>query len=252
MEKDDYIGQKFGKLTVLKLDEERNRKEYRRWKNGEIKHKPLAYYIVKCDCGKQTSVQINWMKRGNTLSCGSCDRDELRDFTRKKNEYVFHETYGECYLSNCDECVLFDLEDYDKIKDYTWSKNKNGYAEARFSNRKLHSMHKFLIDDDKRGFKFRIDHINQNKLDNRKENLRIVTTSQNSMNMKLPKTNKTGVIGVSPNGSKYRAYITKDGKRIELGNYINIEDAIVARLKAEKELFGEYSGQKHLFEKYNI
>ena len=50
----------------------------------------------------------------------------------------------------------------------------------------------------------------------------------------------------------YRAYIHLNNKFISLGMYTNLQDAIVARLKAEQELYGDFAPQKDLFEKYKI
>ena len=50
----------------------------------------------------------------------------------------------------------------------------------------------------------------------------------------------------------YRAYIHLNNKFISLGMYTNLQDAIVARLKAEQELYGDFAPQKELFEKYKI
>lgn len=78
-----------------------------------------------------------------------------------------------------------------------------------------------------------IDHRNHNTLDNRKENLRVVTKSQNQMN-----SNYKGVTPTS-NG-KYYAHIKLNGKMLNLGNYIFEDEALFARWYAETQLFREY------------
>ena len=80
-----------------------------------------------------------------------------------------------------------------------------------------------------------VDHINQNPLDNRKENLRFVIPTANAINSKVPKNNKSGYKGVSwrKDSNKWRAQITIQGKIICLGTYERIEDAIEARRIAE-------------------
>lgn len=82
-----------------------------------------------------------------------------------------------------------------------------------------------------------IDHINRNPLDNRKENLRICTIQENLRNQKRP-NNKTGFNGVSVayNG-KYSAQIKINYKKIHLGIYKTLEEAINARKEAEKRFF---------------
>ena len=99
-----------------------------------------------------------------------------------------------------------------------------------------------------------IDHIDRNKLNNRKNNLRVTNDYGNARNTSLAKNNTSGIIGVSfvSDRNKWVAQITVNYQNISLGRYINKEDAIVARLKAEKEYFGEFAPQRHLFEKYGI
>jgi len=64
--------------------------------------------------------------------------------------------------------------------------------------------------------------------------------------------NKTGITGVCIEKGKYRSDITYNKKRIFLGYYNNLEDATVARLKAEKKYFKEFAPQKHLYKEYGI
>ena len=68
----------------------------------------------------------------------------------------------------------------------------------------------------------------------------------------LRSDNKSGVIGVRSVGEKFIADIRVNKKLIVLGRFFNKEDAIKARLKAEKEYFGEFAPQQHLYEEYGI
>ena len=90
-----------------------------------------------------------------------------------------------------------------------------------------------------------VDHINGNRSDNRIENLREVTRSQNSMNQHGVRKNSSGVRGVGWDKftSKWRVRITKEGKVERLGRYKNLEDAIQVRKDAEIRLFKEYAPQ---------
>ena len=79
--------------------------------------------------------------------------------------------------------------------------------------------------------------------DNRKSNLRVATFEENSYNTTLRSNNTSGVTGVNweKRRNKWQAYITVNKKRIYLGLFDNIEDAIRVRKEAESKFFGEYS-----------
>lgn len=87
-----------------------------------------------------------------------------------------------------------------------------------------------------------IDHINQNKDDNRLSNLRLASNKQNAENITMFKHNKSGRRGVrwaSRNG-KWIAEIKHMKKNRHLGLFENIVDAVAARMRAERELFTHY------------
>ena len=85
--------------------------------------------------------------------------------------------------------------------------------------------------------KHNIDHLNQNRSDNRLENLRDATHSQNSRNMRKSSRNKSGTIGVSwyARDSKWQAHIMTDSGLVNLGKFDTIEQAKNARKEAEKK-----------------
>lgn len=88
-----------------------------------------------------------------------------------------------------------------------------------------------------------IDHINRDQSDNRIENLRPATSSENGGNRPAQANNTSGFKGVSlyrPNG-KWRASIQKDGKFISLGYFADRRDAAAAYSAAAQELFGEFA-----------
>lgn len=80
-----------------------------------------------------------------------------------------------------------------------------------------------------------IDHINGVRSDNRWSNLRIVTHAENGRNQRIGTRNKSGKIGVEWHTAtrKWKARIMAHGKRIELGYFDNLDDAIAARTAAE-------------------
>ena len=87
-----------------------------------------------------------------------------------------------------------------------------------------------------------IDHIDNNKVNNNLLNLRFATHSQNSKNRSISSKNTSGTKGVCWNkkSQKWHAQITINGKQINLGSYINKDDAINIRVQRAKDAFGEY------------
>jgi len=79
-----------------------------------------------------------------------------------------------------------------------------------------------------------IDHINQNRSDNKISNLRDIAQAKNKKNKALYKKNSTGMSGVYlEKFGTYAASITVDKKQLWLGRFKNIEDAFSARKEAE-------------------
>lgn len=154
-----------------------------------------------------------------------------------RNRYEFYDDYAIGYTTK-NLPYYIDLEDYEKVKNILWHTNVDGYI----VNRHGVCLHRLIMNCPKGLY---VDHIGGDDTinDNRKSNLRITTNSQNLMNRGLQKNNTSGVVGVSWNKchKKWEAYIKVNQKTIHLGIYVDKEDAISARKKAERTYFGEYS-----------
>lgn len=88
-----------------------------------------------------------------------------------------------------------------------------------------------------------IDHINRDPSDNRIENLRDVTMSENSINRVRNKENGLPMgVSFEPHGSKFAARIYKDGKQYRLGMFENEHLAYAAYVGAARVLFGDFAG----------
>ncbi len=85
------------------------------------------------------------------------------------------------------------------------------------------------------------DHINGDTLDNRRENLRLVTKSQNSQNRVRQSNNTSGYKGVSWCQGKWQAYIKVNGKKIHLGTFSTPEEAARAYDAAAIKYFGKFA-----------
>ena len=93
-----------------------------------------------------------------------------------------------------------------------------------------------------------IDHKDHDKTNNRIRNLRNTTREGNSRNLKIPKNNKSGTVGVRFNKAmqKWTAEIWVSGKSRYLGSFIKKQDAVSTRLAAQKENgFHENHGKKY-------
>ena len=127
---------------------------------------------------------------------------------------------------------------------YAFLNGRNWYAGRRGGcvGGKRHNilMHREIMGLE-HGDGFEIDHINRDGLDNRRENLRIVSRTTNQRNHRLLVTNKSGYNGVhlDNNTNKWRAQIWFDGSSIKLGSFSDIQGAVVARKQAEMEYWGE-------------
>ena len=164
---------------------------------------------------------------------------------KKYNTYDLSGKYGIGFTFNYDSHgrneFYFDLEDYDKIKDYCWYYDKEGYVVSHRSgtknNRKGIKMHRVLFPDSEK-----VDHIKHVNYDNRKSELRVVTSSQNGMNKSLLPNNTSGITGVSYSRKENRwvAHIGINGKNHQR-RFISFEDAVKQRKEWEEQYFGEYS-----------
>lgn len=98
-----------------------------------------------------------------------------------------------------------------------------------------------LYHDEQLSIEVDIDHINRISTDNRIKNLRKATRSQNVFNTRIKSRNTSGHIGVSRIGPRtWRAGICVNGKRIHLGCYEKIEEALEARRIAEKQYYPDF------------
>lgn len=152
------------------------------------------------------------------------DKNEIR----VEGEIAYIELYDKSY--NVVALAMIDAEDVDKVKYSKWRLNCNGYVIStnKFDGKTIF-LHRRILNNTNQF----VDHINGNVLDNRKQNLRLATKSQNQMNVNYKGVSKT-------KNDKHYAHIKIKGKAINLGVYVDEEEALYARYFAEKLLFKEY------------
>lgn len=181
---------------------------------------------------------------------------------RDKNEIIKHEDYAEFITrdihGNENGRFKIDLCDIDFVLNHKLYKHHDGYACYKHNDsngKKINKrIHRYVMNLDDTS-DYVVDHINGDKSDNRRSNLRVVDSKINNINVKGGYSHNTsGITGVSQSKKNglYESYIHKNNKKISLYHGKSFEDAVVAREIAELEYFGKYSPRyEELILKYN-
>ena len=141
--------------------------------------------------------------------------------------------------------TFVDIETFMNVKDYKWWLSSDGYAVTNVRKEdgsrtkvRIHRMAMGLSFGDK----VDVDHIDGNKLNNHRRNLRICDTSENCQNQKLQKNNTSGYKGVyfDKKANKWKSQIKHHGRNIHIGYYFTPEEAAQAYDVKARELHGEF------------
>ena len=205
----NLIGQRFGKWVVLEAVPRRGHPKLR----------------CRCECGRVVDVDSYSLYHGVTTHCGKC------------NTYSDEGTHMKCIMAD-GSFFIFDKDDFMAVKNYTWSVAR-GYARTVHGGKNL-LLHKLIAQIDEQ---FQVDHINQNKLDNRRLNLRAATHGQNQWNRGRRRDNTSGFKGVCFDKRRglYMAYINANHQRQYLGYFISPRQAALAYNQAAADLHGEFA-----------
>ena len=219
MRRIDMTGQKYGRLTAIGLD---------RIENGH------TFWKFRCDCGKTVVIDGWGARSGKIKSCGCFNAERIKK-QKKFNEYKIVDGYVKVKL-NDENYMLCDIEDWERFKGHYWYMSDTGYAVCETMKTGTLRFHKLVTGTTAEVI---IDHINRNKLDNRKCNLRIATASVNAINRGLQSNNTTGYKGVYFDKRRrvWKAWVKVSGKLITLGSYPKKEEAIAARKSGEEKYY---------------
>ncbi len=175
----------------------------------------------------------------------------MHKLNRKKFNHFVTGLYGTVMYDHNKKFIisLIDNEDVKKIDCHGYFMiTKNGYVLCNNTSTYLHNL---IMGIKEHSFNAEVDHIDRNKLHNRKNNLRVVSRQINNLNIGMQKNNTSGYKGVAwhKQHKKWRAYIMLDYKQKHLGLFDNKEDAYKARLIAEYKilnvLLDEYKGDSY-------
>lgn len=167
-------------------------------------------------------------------------------FTPNEIIEIDNKTIGlKCFYSKYKamHIILVDKEDYKRIKMFRWTIDNHGYAVSKAysgtSSGLRVKMHRLIMSFPDG---LMIDHRDMNKLNNKKENLRICNKSTNSANRFTQSNNKLKIKGVTfrKDRNKYRATIGFNNKQYFLGNFETAEDAKSAYNAKAREFFGDF------------
>lgn len=141
--------------------------------------------------------------------------------------------------------VLLDTSDVEKVKPYKWyisPRKSKLYCFGTINGSKI-ALHRFLLATSNM-----VDHINGNSLDNRKSNLREVTPQQNAYNKKIHGKFFAGIIKTNyVKAAPYMVFFTHNHKECYLGSFVSYEEAALARLKKECEVWKENGIHSNLY-----
>lgn len=135
-----------------------------------------------------------------------------------------------------------DRTNFKWLSQWRWTLNPQGYV-RRIEYRNGKQVQVFMHHEVmglKPGGSMRTDHIDRNKLNNRKRNLRVATTAMNSANTVVQKRSKSGVKNVYANKyGTFDAYITVNRKRRHLGSFKTIDEAALVAKREHEKVYGE-------------
>lgn len=217
----DLTNKRIGKLTIIEPVEDNSSR---------------SKWLCLCDCGNYKIISQNKLSgKSPTLSCGCLRFERINELMHRTNEYVFKDDYVIGIMSNGNSFTI-DIDDYDKIKDYCWYENKNGYIVS-------HNLRLNRIIMDCNDENLIVDHQDRNPKNNRKYNLRIATQDMNCKNTSLRSDNTSGVKGVyyEKRTNKWVAEIVCNTIKYRLGRFNNKLDAIKKRFLYECILYDTFS-----------
>lgn len=133
--------------------------------------------------------------------------------------------------------TVVDADDWDKVSGVGWCLNPYGYAVGRVDG-KLVSLHSHLFG---RVAGRQTDHVDRDKLNNRRTNLRTATKTENQRNRGPHRNSPSGFKGVFRHADRWRARISIEGRSFNLGCFSDSVEAAKAYDRAALEHFGDFA-----------
>lgn len=219
----NLIGQKFNRLTVIK-------------EGNSLPNK--SKWICLCDCGNIKEIVGTRLKNNETKSCG-CLANEFRRIAGIKHNHCKNNKFTKEYRTYCS---IKDRIKNPKHKSYKLYKDIEIKIEPEWINDFTKFLNHVGLAPSEKHTLDRID----NSKGYVKNNLRWVCRTTQMINQKIRSTNTSGHKGVNyiKRLKKWRARIWINKKETELGLFNTIEEAIIARKKAEEIYYKPLLDQK--------
>ena len=200
----DRTGEKFGKLTAL-------------FRNGTNHYKKVMWRCF-CDCGKEIDVVAGALVTGNTTSCG-CIVPNFKHGGWKKSSYnTWRAMMRRCYNQNDKDYPRWGgrgITVYEPWHDYAAFAKDVGEPEGPETFDRIDPNGSYVPG-----------------------NVRWATPTVQARNIRLPKMNKTGAVGVLFHNNRYYAQITVKKKKFYSKVFCTIEEAAAARKELERLHWG--------------
>ena len=220
---------------------------------------PKGIFLVHYKNKDKNRYRVAYKKNGTSYHLGDFDTlDEAIACNKKKELYlqeqkekeilatpIKYDKDGNCIIEiftrkkvKVGETIVDEDIYYDLLK-YNWLINDKGYAIGLLDKKNI-LLARYVINYYGENM---VDHINGNRLDNRKSNLRVVTVKQNNTNKSSAKNSSSKYIGVSfhKRDEIWSAMVRYKGKNKHLGNFVIEDEAARARDAAAKIYYGEHA-----------
>lgn len=209
----DLTGNRYGKLTVIRSIGKSKKGSY--------------LWECFCECGNKTVTRVDSLKNGHTKSCGKCPTNAFY----QENDYMVG-------LTSNGERFIFDIDDFELVSKHNWAIGGRGYLSSRINGKSI-KMHRLIM-----GFpNYQLDHRDTLKTNNRRNNLRRCTQTENNYNKEKFRGFTSRFKGVSwkQQIKKWCSRISHNKNQIYLGVFNSEIEAALAYNEAALRLHGEFA-----------